>query len=105
MSNPSVKQIAPLTAEQIDQFKRDGILVLPAVLDPELCCQARDEMWETIESYLPRMKRDDPSTWYPITEEETTKLRVRPEGEATRISAAVDTGSQSAMGHQNCCST
>ena len=80
MSNPSVKQIAPLTAEQIDQFKRDGILVLPAVLDPELCRQARDEMWETIESYLPRMKRNDPSTWYPITEEETTKLKVQPEG-------------------------
>ena len=80
MSNPSVKQIAPLTTEQIDQFKRDGFLVLPSVLDPELCRQARDEMWETIETYLPRMKRDDPATWYPITQEETTRLRVRPEG-------------------------
>ena len=80
MSTPSFKSIEPLTADQIDQFKRDGFLVLKAVLDPELCRQARHEMWEVIQTHLPRMKRDDPSTWGPITEEENAKLQHRPEG-------------------------
>ena len=80
MSTPSFKSIEPLTADQIDQFKRDGFLVLKGVLDPELCRQARDEMWEVIQTHLPRLKRDDPSTWGPITEEENTRLQHRPEG-------------------------
>ena len=80
MSTPSFKSIEPLTADQITQFKRDGFLILKGVLDPELCRQARDEMWEVIQEHLPRMKRDDPSTWGPITEEESTKLQHRPEG-------------------------
>ena len=42
---PNVKQVPLLTASQIAQFKRDGFLVLPSVLDPELCRQARDAMW------------------------------------------------------------
>ena len=80
-SSPSVKQVESLTASQIAQFKRDGFLVLPAVLDPELCRQARDEMWEAIEANLPRMKRDDSSTWGHVTEEESTELKAqRPEG-------------------------
>ena len=77
MSSPSVPQVAPLTASQIAQFKRDGVLVLPAVLDPDLCRRARDDMWQTIAADLPRMKRDDPSTWGPITEEESAGLRAR----------------------------
>ena len=80
MSMPSLKSIEPLTVDQIDQFKRDGFLVLKAVLDPELCRQARDEMWEVIQAHLPRMKRDDSSTWGPITEKENAKLQHRPEG-------------------------
>jgi len=75
--SPNVPQVAPLTASQIAQFKRDGVLVLPAVLDPELCRRARDDMWETIAADLPRMKRDDPSTWGPITEEETAGFSAR----------------------------
>jgi hypothetical protein len=74
---PNVKQVEPLTANQIAQFKRDGFLTLPAVLDPELCRQARDDMWETIAANLPRMKRNDPSTWGPFTEEESAKLSAR----------------------------
>ncbi len=77
MSSPSVPQVAPLTAGQIAQFKRDGVLVLPAALDPELCRRARDDMWETIAADLPRMKRDDPSTWGPITEEEQAGFPAR----------------------------
>jgi hypothetical protein len=79
--SPNVKQVEPLTASQIAQFKREGFIVLPAALDPDLCRQARDEMWEVIEANLPRMKRDDPSTWGPIIEEESAKLKAqRPEG-------------------------
>ncbi|MCE2396095.1 phytanoyl-CoA dioxygenase family protein [Candidatus Poribacteria bacterium] len=80
MSTSNFKSIEPLTADQIAQFKRDGFLVLGGVLDPELCRQARDEMWDVIQAHLPRMKRDDPSTWGPITEEENAKLQHRPEG-------------------------
>ncbi|MEE3259200.1 MAG: hypothetical protein VX293_08315, partial [Candidatus Latescibacterota bacterium] len=71
---PSAKQVELLTENQIAQFKRDGFLVLPGVLDPELCRQARDEMWATIAANLPRMQRDDPSTWGHITEEESAEL-------------------------------
>ena len=38
----NIKQVAPLTTAQIAQFKRDGYLVLPAVLDPDYA--ARPEM-------------------------------------------------------------
>ncbi len=80
MPDPNLKQVEPLTTSQIAQFKRDGFLVLPSVLDPELCARARDEMWETIDEHLPRMKRDDPTTWTHITEEENARLSVRPDG-------------------------
>jgi len=72
-----LKQVVPLTVNQIAQFKREEFLVLPAVLDPVFCRQARDEMWEAIQAQLPRMKRGEPSTWTPITEEESTKLKAQ----------------------------
>ena len=65
MSAPEFKSIAPLTTDQIAQFKSDGFLVLEGVLDPAFCHQARDEMWEVIQAHLPRMNRNDPSTWVP----------------------------------------
>ena len=74
-----MKQVNLLSPDQIAQFKRDGFLVLPSVLDPELCRQVRDDMWETIDGRFPRLKRDDPSTWGPISEEESAKLKARPE--------------------------
>ena len=81
MSTSNFKLIASLTADQIAQFKRDGFLILRGVLDPALCRQARDDMWDVIQTRLPRMKRDDPSTWEPITDKESAKLRsMRPEG-------------------------
>jgi len=67
---PTVPQVDLLTTSQIAQFKRDGLIVLPGVVDADLCHQARDQMWDTIAEYRPSMKRDDPSTWVPITEEE-----------------------------------
>ena len=63
-------QVEPLTECQIAQFKRDGLLVLPGVLDPNLCQKARDQLWGVIAEHRPSMKRDDPSTWVPFTEEE-----------------------------------
>ena len=81
MSSQGIKSIEPLIADQIAQFKRDGFLILRGVLDPELCRQARDDMWDVIQTRLPRMKRDNPSTWEPITDEESAKLRaMQPEG-------------------------
>lgn len=62
--------VAPLTASQIARFKRDGFLVLPGVIDPEMCRQAREEMWAVLSTKCPRMKRDDPATWLPFTTDE-----------------------------------
>lgn len=93
MADPGVKQIEPLSAGQIAQFKRDGFLVLPAVLDLELCRQVRDEMWETIQTHFPRMKRDDPTTWGHITEEESDRFKAR-RPEATPTSTGGDIGSR-----------
>ena len=70
MPTPTVPQVDRLTTSQIAQFKRDGFIVLPGVIDPELCHQARDHMWDTITEHRPSMKRDDPLTWVPFTEEE-----------------------------------
>ena len=68
---PTVRQVPLLTQDQIAKFKHDGFLVLPGVLDASLCRQARDDMWEALAEYRPAMKRADPSTWGPITEDET----------------------------------
>ena len=82
MSFSRVKQVDFLTTSQIARFKRDGFLVLPGVLDPDLCRRARDEMWAVIEANLPRMKRHAPATWGPISAAESEPLRKAwPEGE------------------------
>ncbi|MFL2540543.1 MAG: phytanoyl-CoA dioxygenase family protein [Candidatus Latescibacterota bacterium] len=74
MTTSQVKQVPSLTTAQIAQFKRDGFIVLPAALDPELCRRVRDDMWETIATYLPRMQRADATTWGPLSEEESAEL-------------------------------
>ena len=74
-----MKKVEPLTTSQIAQFKRDGMLVLPGVLDLDLCRQARDQMWASIAAQRPSMKRDDPSTWVPFSEVEADSYE-RPEG-------------------------
>lgn len=77
----SAHPIALLTNEQIAQFKRDGFLVLPGVLDPALCRRARDKMWADIKNYLPRIKKEDPATWGPLSDEESAALKAqRPPG-------------------------
>lgn len=67
-------QVPLLSSAQIAQFKEDGYLVLPAALDRQQCAQARDQMWETISERLPRMKRNDPATWGPLSDEEHARL-------------------------------
>ena len=59
---PTVPQVARLSTSQMGRFKRDGFVVLPSVIDPDLCRQARDQMWDTIAEHRPSMQRDDPST-------------------------------------------
>ena len=71
---PSVTQAPRLTTDQIAEFKREGYVTLPGVLDLELCGQARELMWYTIAEDLPRMKRDDPTTWGPFTKEEADRV-------------------------------
>ena len=68
--SPDLHQVDPLTEEQIARFKRDGMLILPGVLDPDLCRRARDQMWKIIDEHRPAMRRDDPATWVPFSEEE-----------------------------------
>ena len=77
--HPDLHQVDLLSDEQIAQFKRDGMLVLPGVLDADLCRRARDQMWDIIAAYRPLMLRDDPTSWTPISEEEAESYQ-RPEG-------------------------
>ena len=56
-ASPSVAHVPRLTTDQMAQFKRDGFVVLPGVIDPELCRQARDQMWDPIADYRPSMCR------------------------------------------------
>ena len=72
-------QVDLLSEDQIAEFKRDGFLVLPGVLDTDLCRQARDQMWEVVAEHRPGMKRDDSASWTPISEEEAGSYQ-RPAG-------------------------
>lgn len=62
-----------LTRPQIARFKRDGYIILDGVLDPHMCAQVRDEMWDTITERIPRMERGDANTWH-VTDEESERL-------------------------------
>ena len=75
--NPGVKQVPSLNTDQIAQFKRDGFLVLPGVLDSELCHKARESLWAAVEAHLPAMKRGEPSTWTPFDDEVSGHLNAR----------------------------
>ena len=77
---PTVLQVDRLTTSQIAQFKREGFVVLPGVLDLDLCRQARDQMWETLATHIPRMKQSDPSTWVPFSEEEQASFQQPKDG-------------------------
>ena len=72
-------QVPLLTAPQIEQFKAEGFLILPACLDLQHCEAVCDSMWGTVAEQLPRMQRGDPSTWH-VTEEEAQHF-AKPAGE------------------------
>ena len=38
-----------------------------------MCARVRDDMWRDITENIPRMRRDDPATWF-VTEEESERL-------------------------------
>ena len=50
-----------LTQEEISFFKREGYLFKRGVMDPDLMARARERIWK---GAPPRIKRDDPSTWF-----------------------------------------
>ena len=100
--SPDLYQVDRLTDAQVAQFKRDGLLVLPGVLDLDLCRRARDQMWAILAEHRPMMQRDDPSTWGPISDEEAEGYQ-RPNDTATRIFLAKGIGFTFATGPKNCC--
>lgn len=53
--------LAPLGAEEIQHFVKNGFVVRRKVLDPELCAAARDRLWAGNTS--PHLRRDAPETW------------------------------------------
>ena len=69
-------QLPPLTAQQLAAFVEDGFIVLPAALDPALCRASLAHCWDEIEHFVPRLRRGDPTTWTPITPEETARAEV-----------------------------
>ena len=63
----------PLTQTQIRTFLRDGFLIVRNALDPKLLDEARDLLWA--ESQVPRLQRDDPTTWLqPFSAEEQSTV-------------------------------
>lgn len=50
---------------------RQGFLLLPGAIDPASCARVHDAMWQELRAAVPRLDPDDPSTWYPFTDDET----------------------------------
>jgi len=50
-----------LNQEQLSFFKVNGYLILPKILDPDLCEKARDLLWSSLLKET-NIKREDPST-------------------------------------------
>ena len=69
-----------LTEDQLAFFKENGYLILPKVLDLELCKEAQDRLWSTLPKGS-KLKKEDPSTHIgPFEEtdiqEDVTNLRI-----------------------------
>ena len=50
-----------LTTEQIGFFKHNGYLIVPGVMDSQLCAKARDCLWDSLPA-TSSIKRNDPRT-------------------------------------------
>lgn len=70
---PPPPKVPLLTQRQVSEFKRDGFIILPGVLDPDACAALRDDMWSQITANMPRVQRYDPSTWF-VTDQESARL-------------------------------
>ena len=103
--SPDLHQVEPLTEEQIARFKRDGLLVLPGVLDADLCRRARDQMWEIIGEHRPAMRRDDPATWVSFSEEEKASYPRGGDRGRSVLLRQQTTGTTSATASRSCCWT
>ena len=69
-----------LTEDLLAFFKENGYLILPKVLDLELCKEAQDRLWSTLPKES-KLKKEDPSTHIgPFEEtdiqEDVTNLRI-----------------------------
>jgi hypothetical protein len=53
-----------------------GFVVLPSALDPALTRATLAATWDTIEAHVPRIDRNDTTTWTPVTEAETAAAAV-----------------------------
>ena len=54
-----------LTDAELEQLLVDGYVVKPGLLDPQLCALARNKLWGLND--LPRLIRDDPSSFGPFS--------------------------------------
>lgn len=57
--------LAPLTEQEMAQFKTDGFILRRGALSRELLAQAQDAWWATLShpDAPPRLQRDVPSSW------------------------------------------
>ena len=57
--------LAPLTADELLQFKNDGYILRRSALSRTLLAKAQDVWWGSLEhpNAPPRLRRDDQSTW------------------------------------------
>jgi hypothetical protein len=51
-----------LTAQQLDEFRRSGILYLPGVISVRAAAAMCDRVWEMMTRRY-QIRRDDPATW------------------------------------------
>ena len=50
-----------LTTEQLGFFKHNGYLIVPGIMDSQLCAKARDRLWDSLPA-TSSIKRHDPRT-------------------------------------------
>eukprot|EP01047_Picozoa_sp_COSAG01_P031705 COSAG01_NODE_2260_length_8057_cov_50.825527_2_plen_341_part_00 len=66
--------LPPLSAAQVEEFKRLGFLVIPGALEPDLLVQAQHLLWGSKHlglARIPRLVRNDPTSWVgPFSAEE-----------------------------------
>ena len=68
----SQQELPALSAAELSFFRREGYLIKPAVLLPELCAQVRDRLWQ--ENKTRKLQRNDPQSWVaPFPEDDQSR--------------------------------